>query len=106
MASSSRANLYLYGARAAPGLGDGFAAIILPAYLSTLGFSSFEIGAVATAALLGSALLTLLIGFVAPHYGQRALLIACAGLMVATGARLASPHYLPIGLMIAFIGTI
>jgi MFS family permease len=106
MASSSRANLYLYGARAVRGLGDGFAAIILPAYLSTLGFTSSEIGAVATAALLGSALLTLLIGFVAPHYGQRALLIACAGLMVATGAGLASTHYFPIVLLIAFIGTI
>jgi hypothetical protein len=35
---------------------------ILPAYLSQLGFSPFQIGIVATAALLGSALLTLAIG--------------------------------------------
>jgi hypothetical protein len=52
---------YLYSVRAARGLGDGFAAIILPAYLSQLGFSPFQIGIVATAALLGSALLTLAI---------------------------------------------
>jgi MFS family permease len=100
------ANVYLYSARAVRGLGDGFAAIILPAYLSTLGFSSFEIGTVAAAALLGSALLTLLIGFVAPQYGLRTLLLACAGLMVMTGAGLASIHYFAFVLLIAFIGTI
>jgi hypothetical protein len=47
--------LYLYAARAARGFGDGFAAIILPAYLSELGFNPFQIGVVAAAALLGSA---------------------------------------------------
>ncbi len=77
-------NFYLYAARAVRGFGDGFAAIILPAYLSALGFSSFETGLVATAALLGSALLTLLIGLVAPRYGLRTLLLVCAGLMVVT----------------------
>jgi MFS family permease len=56
---------YPYAARAARGLGDGFAAIILPTYLSELGFSLFQIGIVATAALLGSALLTLAIGLLA-----------------------------------------
>jgi hypothetical protein len=39
---------YLYAARAARGLGDGFAAIILPTYLSEFGFSPFRIGIVAT----------------------------------------------------------
>ena len=58
---------YLYAARAARGLGDGFAAIILPTYLSEFGFSPFQIGIVATAALLGSALLTLAIGLLAPY---------------------------------------
>ena len=37
------------------GFGDGFAAIILPAYLIEIGFDPFQIGLVATAALLGSA---------------------------------------------------
>jgi MFS family permease len=58
---------YLYAARAARGLGDGFAAIILPTYLSEFGFRPFQIGIVATAALLGSALLTLAIGLLAPY---------------------------------------
>jgi hypothetical protein len=50
---------FLYAAWAARGLGDGFAAIVLPAYLVELGFSALQIGVVATAALLATAGLTL-----------------------------------------------
>jgi MFS family permease len=95
MAGLFSGSFYLYAARGVRGFGDGFAALILPAYLSALGFSSFQIGDVATAALLGSALLTFLIGRIAPRYGLRTLLLACAGLMMATGAGLASLHYFP-----------
>src|SRR3954453_22983301 len=76
---------YLYAARAARGFGDGFAAIILPAYLLELGFNPFEIGIVATAALLGSAATTMGIGYLAAHYDVRTLLLVCAVLMVLTG---------------------
>src|SRR5436190_7454343 len=106
MARTLPGNLYLYVARAVRGFGDGFAAIILPAYLSALGFSSFEVGVVATAALLGSALLTLLIGVIAPRYGLRTLLLGCAALMVVTGLGLASLHYFIFVLLVAFIGTV
>src|SRR5215475_10832983 len=57
---------FLYAARAARGFGDGFAAIVLPAYLIEIGFNPFEIGLVATAALLGSAALTLATGIALP----------------------------------------
>src|SRR5262249_25789166 len=77
--------LYLYAARAARGFGDGFAAIILPAYLLEIGFDPFQIGLVATAALLGSAATTMAVGFLAPRYHLRTLLLACAALMVLTG---------------------
>ena len=96
---------YLYAARAARGLGDGFAAIILPAYLSQLGFSPFQIGIVATAALLGSALLTLTIGLLAPHYDLRTLLLGCAALMIATGAAFPNARHLVLIGLIAFVGT-
>jgi MFS family permease len=97
---------YLCAARAARGFGDGYAAIILPAYLIEIGFNPFQIGIVATAALLGSAGLTLIIGFLAPRYGSRALLLSCALLMVLTGAALPHfQHFLFIGL-VAFFGTI
>jgi len=96
---------YLYSARAARGFGDGFAAIILPAYLSELGFTPFQIGVVATAALLGSAVLTLAIGIVAPRYDLRTLLLACAGLMIATGVAFPSSQHFVFIALIAFIGT-
>src|SRR5262245_57543211 len=60
----------LYAARAARGFGDGFAAIILPAYLLEIGFNPFQIGVVATAALLGSAATTLVVGLLAPRSPQ------------------------------------
>ncbi|HLA20904.1 MAG TPA: hypothetical protein VJZ74_05550, partial [Pseudolabrys sp.] len=45
--------LLLYVARGVRGFGDGFAIIILPAYLSAIGFSPGEIGLIASASLLG-----------------------------------------------------
>ena len=57
----------LYAARAARGVGDGFAIIIVPAYLSQLGFGPFQIGLVASAPLLGTAIVTLAIEFLAAY---------------------------------------
>jgi MFS family permease len=88
------------------GFGDGFAAIILPAYLIEIGFNPFEVGLVAAAALLGSAALTLAIGFLAPRYELRTLLIACAALMVATGIAFPSLQHVAFLTTVAFFGTI
>src|ERR1700758_3557570 len=95
----------LYAARAARGFGDGFAAINLPAYLIEIGYNAFEIGIVATAALLGSAALTLAIGLVAPRYDLRTLLLLCAALMVVTGLAFPSSQHFIFIAAIAFIGT-
>jgi MFS family permease len=95
----------LYAARAARGFGDGFAAIILPAYLLEIGFNPLQIGLVATAALLGSAATTLAIGFLAPRYHLRTLLLICAALMVVTGIAIPSFQHLVFIAAIAFIGT-
>src|SRR5690242_1522284 len=65
--------------------GDGFVAVLLPVYLGALGFSVAEIGLIATAALLGSALLTIAIGIAGVRRNLRHLLMLAAGLMVATG---------------------
>jgi len=96
----------LYVARALRGFGDGFAVVILPAYLALIGFDTTLIGIVAAVALLGTAASTLLVGLVAPRYDLRNLLIAGAALMIATG--LAFPTFaLPaLVLLVAFIGTI
>src|SRR5438445_2020589 len=98
--------LNLYAARAARGFGDGFAAIILPAYLLEIGFNPFQIGLVATAALLGSAATTLAVGLLAPRYHLRTLLLACAALMVVTGISLPSLQHFVFIAVVAFIGTI
>ena len=103
--SSLPSIFYLYAARAARGFGDGFAAIILPAYLVEIGFDPFQIGLVATAALLGSAATTLLIGFVAPRYDLRTLLLGCAVLMILTGIAIPSVRHLMAIAAIAFVGT-
>src|SRR3979411_1829224 len=86
--------VYLYAARAARGFGDGFAAIILPAYLLEIGFNPFQIGLVATAALLGSAATTLTVGLLAPRYDVRTLLLACAFLMIVTGIAIPNVQHL------------
>ncbi|HEY5378253.1 MAG TPA: MFS transporter [Pseudolabrys sp.] len=96
---------YLYGARAVRGFGDGFAVIVLPAYLTAIGFSPFEIGLVAAAALFGSAVMTLAVGYLARHHDLRGLLLCSAFAMAATGIALPfSPHVLFV-LAIAFLGT-
>ncbi|MBV8835308.1 MAG: MFS transporter [Alphaproteobacteria bacterium] len=98
--------LLLYAARAARGFGDGFAVILLPAYLAAIGFTPVGIGFIATAALLGTALLTLGVGLIAPRHDLRNLLLAGAGLMVATGLAFPALHHIAFVALIAFVGTI
>jgi MFS family permease len=94
-------------ARALRDFGDGFIAILLPVYLTRLGFGAFEIGVIATASLFGSALMTLFVGWWGARLDQRALLIAASGLMAATGlAFVVLPAVYGLVLLIAFLGTI
>src|SRR6266481_3606335 len=96
----------LYSARALRGFGDGFAIIILPAYMTALGYDAVAVGLVATASLLGTALLTLNVGWIAPHRDLRALLIFGAGLMAATGLAFPNVEHFILIALVAFIGTI
>ena len=97
--------LLLYVARAARNFGDGFAVIVLPVYLAAIGFESREIGFVATAALAGAALLTLTVGWLAPRFDLRSLLIAGALLMAATGLAMPNAQHLLLIMVVAFVGT-
>jgi MFS family permease len=85
---------------------DGYVAILLPLHLSILGFEAFAVGAISTATLLGSALLTLVLGTAAHRVRRRAALLAAALLMAATGFGFAGVHGLWPLLLIAFIGTL
>jgi MFS family permease len=96
----------LYAARALRGFGDGFAAIVLPVYLSDIGFDAAQIGLVAAAALLGTAAFTLAIGFVAPRYDLRSLLLAGAILMAVTGLAFPTVEHIGLIVAVAFVGTV
>jgi len=93
--------LLLYAARGVRGFGDGFATITLPAYLIAIGYDPVRIGLVVAASLLGTAVLTLATGAIAPRYDLRTLMLLGALLMILTG--LAFPNFRNIA-VIAFIG--
>ena len=96
----------LLRARGVRAFGDGFVSVLLPLHLTTLGFDGFQIGAVATATLLGSAALTLLVGLVAYRLGRQLLLLRASLLMIATGLGFAFVHdFWPL-LVVAFVGTL
>lgn len=96
----------LFAARALRDFGDGFVAVLLPVYLLALGFTPLQVGIVATASLLGSALLTIGTGLVGANYDLRRLLLAAACLMIATGVAFAVVHDYAVLMVVAFAGTI
>lgn len=93
-------------ARALRDFGDGFIVILLPVYLTALGFDALQVGLVATLALLGSALLTLAIGLLGVRIDKRTLLLAASCLMMLTGLAYAFTSTGALILLIAFVGTI
>jgi MFS family permease len=96
----------IFSATALRAFGDGFAAIILPAYLTAIGYDAVTIGLIATASLTGTALLTLLVGAIASRFDLRSLLIAAACLAAASGLLFPSAEHLAFLAVIAFVGTI
>jgi MFS family permease len=66
-------------ARGLRALADGYVSILLPAYLLALGLDTFEVGILATATLLGSASLTLCVGFITSRFGHRRPLVVAGG---------------------------
>src|SRR3954452_25565620 len=77
-------------ARTVRAFADGFVSVLLAQYLTGLGFSPVEVGAIVTGTLLGSAVLTLAFGLTSHRFTLRALLLAATGIMVGTGVGFAS----------------
>ena len=96
----------IYSARALRDFGDGFVAVLLPVYLIELGLGALQVGVIATAALLGSSLLTLAIGLFARPGMNRVLLLCASALMTGTGLAFAAGDGYAWFLLIAFVGTI
>ncbi|WP_343894253.1 MFS transporter [Craurococcus roseus] len=93
-------------ARGLRDFGDGLAAVVLPAHLVALGFGAAEVGAVATIALFGSAMMTLGAGIAGGRADPRLLLLLAAGLMAATGLGFAVAGGFAVIAAVALIGTI
>jgi MFS family permease len=101
--TSVRRLLWVRGLRA---FGDGYVSLLLPAYLISLGLTPFQVGIIATGTLLGSGVLTLLVGLHAYRFRYRALLLVAAALMTATGLGFATiTAFWPL-LVVAVVGTL
>ena len=80
--------------------------LVLPVYLLELGYGALATGMIATATLLGSAILTLLAGVSAGRAPVRTLLSGAAVLMTLTGVGFAAiGDFWPL-VLIAFVGTL
>ncbi len=103
MSPTARLLLLSRGLRA---FGDGFVALVLPVYLTGLGLNAFQVGLITTATLLGSAVLTLGVGFVSHRFAARPLLMTASLLMLATGLGFSlARDFWPL-LVVGFVGTL
>jgi MFS family permease len=93
-------------ARAFRAFADGFAAVLLARYLSHIGFSSVQIGAIVTVTLLGSAALTLWAGLRLNRWGARPVLLGSCLLMALTGVGFSTVTRFWLLVVVAFIGTL
>ena len=86
--------------------GDGYVSLLLPLYLLQLGFSPLQVGIIATTTLIGSGLLTLVVGLHAWRYHYRSLLLAASVLMAGTGFGFALlTDFWPL-MLVALVGTL
>src|SRR5216684_5543597 len=93
-------------AKAVRAFGDGFISIVLPAYLLALGLDGLRIGVLTTVTLLGSAGMTLSVGFLLRRIGLDRLFLAASILMALTGIGFAwFTAFWPM-LLIGFVGTV
>jgi MFS family permease len=103
--SSSHVNRLVL-AKSLRAFGDGYVSLLLPLYLLKLGFGPLQVGIIATTTLLGSGLMTLLVGLHAYRYHYRSLLLAATLLMAGTGLGFALvTAFWPL-LLIALVGTL
>jgi MFS family permease len=92
--------------RALRGFVDGLVSVLLAGYLTRLGFTPLEVGAIVTGTLLGSAALTVALGLVGYGLSRRLVLLGAAMLMLATGLGFAGfTDFWPL-LVVAVLGTL
>jgi MFS family permease len=101
-----RPRFRLVAARGARGFVDGLVSVVLAEDLSRRGFTSFEVGALVTASLFGSALLTLAVGALGHRLREAAVLAAATLLMLGTGLGFAWLEGFAALCLVAFVGTL
>ena len=98
--------LPLLVARALRALADGYMAVLLPAYLLSIGLGTLEVGVIATATMLGSAMATVAVGAWGHRFPSDRMLRGAALLMAATGVGFAGfSSFWPL-MLVAFLGTL
>jgi MFS family permease len=96
----------LLTARGLRAFADGFVALLLPVYLTRLGFDALDVGILATATLVGSSVVTLGVGLLAHRLEPRLLLIVAAAVMIGTGVGFAAfDAFWPL-VLVGFVGTL
>src|SRR5262249_36550460 len=92
--------------RAIRGVADGIVSVALVAYLTELGFGAFQVSAIVTATLLGSAAVTLGVGLLGHRLSRKRILLGPTALMPATGLGFAGlTSFWPL-MIVAFAGTL
>jgi len=92
--------------RAVRGVADGIVSVALAGYLSALGFSPFQIGALVTGTLLGSAAVTLGVGLLGHRLSRRRILLGATALMAVTGLGFAGLSSFRPLMIVAVAGTL
>jgi MFS family permease len=105
-AGADASALPLLAARGLRAFADGYMAVLLPAYLLSIGLGTLDVGIVATTTMIGSAMATLAVGAWGHRFASRGLLRGAALLMAATGLGFAGfSSFWPL-MMVAFVGTL
>jgi len=92
--------------RAIRGFADGLVSVLLAQYLTNLGFTPFQVGAIVTGTLIGSAVLTLGFGLNAHRTTLGRLLVGACVVMALTGLGFALVTTFWALLIIAVVGTL
>ena len=96
----------IFSAKAIRTFGDGLMSVALAVYADAIGLTGLQFGLIASAALVGTSVMTWLVGRYSDQIGRRRTLLAGAALMVVTGIAYASSEAVPVLIVVAFLGTV